>query len=219
MGYETKCPVRVDDRAGNVREAEAATVLLETDELVVRGDARIRIPRTSIERVTVRNGVVTVMSPAATVALTLGAEAAAKWRVKLEEAPKRLIDKLDVKPDAKVWLFGITDETLTEQTRSRTRNVTTGRSASNCDVVFVQIDDDAQLDRIDRAASAIVDSGAVWAVHPKGKSGVADTTIFGRATKLGLTYTKVARISDTLTAQKLVVPVAARKPSRAATRR
>ena len=43
-GYETKCRARVDDRSGHVREADA-TVLLETDELVVRGEARVKIPR------------------------------------------------------------------------------------------------------------------------------------------------------------------------------
>jgi hypothetical protein len=66
--------------------------LLETDELIVRGAARVRIPRSSIENVTARAGVVTVTSPTAVVSLTLGHEAALKWRKKLEEAPKRLID-------------------------------------------------------------------------------------------------------------------------------
>jgi hypothetical protein len=219
MGYETKCHVRVDDGTGQIRTADAATVLLETDDLVVRGDARIRIPRTSIEGVATRNGVVTITSAAGVVALTLGADAAAKWRAKLEEPPKALIDKLDVKPDAKVWLLGITDPDLAAQIKSRTSNVSNGRSASQCDLVFVQIETDTQLDRIDKAAAAMTDGGAIWAVHPKGKSGVADTTIFGRATKLGLTYTKVARVSETLTAEKLVKPLAARKSARRAARR
>ena len=212
MGYETKCRVRVDDRTGAVREADNATVLLETDDLIVRGDARIRIPRASIERVTARNGVVTITAPSGVVALTLGSESAAKWRIKLEEPPKRLIDKLDVKAGAAVWLLGISDATLIAQLRERTANVSSGRAASSCDVAFAQVDDDTQLERIDRAAKAIIEAGAIWVVHPKGKSGVADTIIFGRATKLGLTYTKVARISETLTAEKLVKPVASRKP-------
>ena len=57
MGYETKCRVRVVETA---QRAQAdATVLLETDELVVRGEARVRVKRTSIRRVTRRAGVVT----------------------------------------------------------------------------------------------------------------------------------------------------------------
>ncbi|HEY1586620.1 MAG TPA: hypothetical protein VGH63_13090, partial [Polyangia bacterium] len=143
-------------------------MLLETDELVVRGEARVRVPRASFERVTARAGVVTVTSPLAIVTLTLGVPAATKWRTKLEEAPKRLIDKLDVKPNAKVWLLGVSDEALLSQLRERTNamNVTSARSASTCDVVFVQVDSAAQLGRIDKAAAAIADHGAIWVVHP-----------------------------------------------------
>lgn len=210
MGYETKCPVRVSDASG-VRKADTATVLLETDELIVRGEARVRVPRSSIERVTSRAGVVTIASPTATVSLTLGADAAAKWEKKLGEAPKRLIDKLDVKPDATVWLYDVSDTDLVAQVNERTRKATSGRSAKDCDVVFVQVNGAADLDRIERAASAIKPDGAVWVVHPKGKSGVADTVIYGRANALGMTYTKVARVSDTLTAEKLVWPRASRR--------
>ncbi|HEY4307013.1 MAG TPA: hypothetical protein VGM82_21255 [Gemmatimonadaceae bacterium] len=210
MGYETKCKVRVDDGSGTIRQADSATVLLETDDLIVRGDARVKVPRLSITKVGARAGVVTIVSPAATVSLTLG-DAAAKWQKKLEEAPKQLIDKLDVKPDAKVWLWHIDDAMLTEQVNARTMNASSGRSASSCDMVFVQVNSDAELDRIDRAAKAIVVNGAIWVVHPKGKTGVRDTAIFARGKALGLTYTKVARVSATLSAEKLVWPRASRQ--------
>jgi len=209
MGYETKCRARVDDRSGTIREAQS-TVLLETDELIVRGDARVRIPRASIERVTARAGVVTITSPAAIVSLSLDEKSAAAWRKRLEEPPKRLIDKLDVKPDMKVWLYRITDETLSSQLAERTANIARGTSASDCDVAFVGVDTPAQLDRIERALGAITERGAIWVVHPKGPSGVADTAIFGKAKALGLTYTKVARVSETHTAEKLVRPLASR---------
>jgi putative ribosome biogenesis GTPase RsgA len=209
MGYETKCRARVDDRSGTIREAQA-TVLLETDDLIVRGEARVRIPRASIERVTARAGVVTITSPTAVVSLSLDEKSAAVWRKKLEEPPKRLIDKFDVKPGMKVWLFRVNDATLTAQVAERTSNVVRGNSASNCDVVFVGVDTTAQLERIERALAAIGDRGAIWVVHPKGASGVADTAIFGKARALGLTYTKVARVSETHTAEKLVRPLAAR---------
>jgi hypothetical protein len=218
MGYETKCRARVDDRSGTVREAES-TVLLETDELIVRGEARVRIPRTSIQRVTARAGVVTITSPAAIVSLSLDEKSAAAWRKRLEEPPKRLIDKLDVKPDMKVWLFSIHDETLAAQVAERTRNVVRGSSASKCDVVFVGVDTNAQLARIGRALAAIGDRGAIWVVRPKGPNGVADTAIFAKAKSLGLTYTKVARVSETHTAEKLVRPVTARTAAAPSRRR
>jgi hypothetical protein len=205
MGYETTCRVRVDDRRGSVREAEGK-VLLETDELIVRGEARIRVPRGSIQRVTRREGTVSIISPTAIVSLTLGAEAAATWQKKLEAAPKRLIDKLDVKPDATVWLFGAVDADLEQQLAERTTHLSRARAAKDCDVVFVAVDAHDQLARIDRALAALAGGGAIWVVHPKGRDGVADTAIHARAKALGLTYTKVARVSATHTAEKLVRP-------------
>jgi hypothetical protein len=208
MGYEAKCRARVTDATGAVREADA-TVLLETDDLIVRGDARVKIPRAAIREVTTRGGVLTVKSPQAVVAMTLG-DAALKWAKKIQEPPKRLIDKLDVKPDAKVWLLDIDDETLIEQLTERTIHLHRGRTASSCDVVFVGVETVKDLDRIAQGMTAMTDDGTIWVVHRKGPTGVLDTTIFARAKALGLAYTKVARVSDTHTAEKLVRPVSAR---------
>ena len=206
MGYETRCDVRVDDGGGQVRRATNATVLLEADELIVRGEARVRLPRADIREVTRRAGTVTVTSSTAQVTLALGADAAPKWERRLSEPPKRLIDKLDVKPDAKVWVNGVTDSVLVAQLAERTSQVSTGRSATKVDVAFVQVGRASELRRVAAAAKAIVPDGAIWVVHPKGKDGVADTTIFAEAERLGLTYTKVARVSDAQSAEKLVWP-------------
>ena len=212
MGYETKCRVRVVDN-GATREADA-TVLLETDELIVRGDARIRVKRADIRRITRRAGAVTVTSPTATITLSLGEPAAERWAKKLGEAPKPLIDKLDVKPDAAVLLIGQHDDGLRAQLAERTSDVSQSPRAKNRDVVFVDVRGAADMDRIDRANAAIAADGAIWVVHPKGPNGVADTAIFAKAKSLGLTYTKVARVSDTLTAEKLVRPIASRSTAK-----
>ena len=206
MGYETTSRVRVDDGSGKVREADAAKVLLETDELIVRGEARIKVPRSEITRVSVRAGVLTVTSKTAVVTLSLGAEAAEKWKKKLEEQPKRLIDKLDVKPTAKVWLFGPLDDALVAQVEERTQTVVKGAAASSCEVVFVSVETERELDRLGKAHKALLAHGAIWVVHPKGPKGVPDTKIFARAKTLGLVATKVARVSDTHSAEKLVIP-------------
>ncbi|MEO7086954.1 MAG: hypothetical protein ABI442_21115 [Gemmatimonadaceae bacterium] len=208
MGYETTCRARVTDERG-VRDAESK-VLLETDELIVRGEARVKIPRASIQKVSTRAGVVTITSPTATVSLNLGADAAVVWKKKLEEPPKRLIDKLDVKSGASIWVIGDIDETLIAQLGERSANVCKGRTAKGVDAAFVSIETPEQLERIDRALAAITDAGSVWAIHRKGPTGVADTTIFAHATSLGLTYVKVARVSESHTAEKLVRPMAAR---------
>jgi hypothetical protein len=194
---------------GATREA-GGTVLLETDELVVRGEARVKVKRVDIERITRRAGSVTVTAPQATITLMLGEPAATRWEKKLGEAPKRLIDKLDVKPDATVLLIGAHDDALCAQLQERTSHVSRGTTAKNRDVVFVAVSRAADMTRVARASEAITDNGAIWVVHPKGPDGIADTAIFAKAKELGLTATKVARVSDTLTAEKLVRPLASR---------
>ena len=213
MGYETKCRVHVDDGSGKPRIAEG-TVLLETDDLIVRGDARVKVPRRDIQDVSRRAGVVTITAPQATVKLTLGEPAATRWEAKLKEAPKRLIDKLDVKPNAKVWLLDVAEPELETQLAERTSEVSRAKSARERDVVFVGVERDAHLPRIERALNAMLDDGAIWVIHPKGRDGVADTSIFEKAKTLNLTYTKVARVSETHTAEKLVRPRASRGKAR-----
>ena len=74
---------RASTTAGTIREGPRRPVLLETDELIVRGEARIRIPRAvDSTRVASHAGVVTVTSPTATVSLTLGESGAEKWQKK-----------------------------------------------------------------------------------------------------------------------------------------
>ena len=209
MGQDVHCIATWNGRRS------IGTAYLETDELLFRGDklgaergVRLAIPLASIRSVSSSDGALRVRYEGGEATFALGAQAD-KWAEKLR-SPKSLVDKLDVKPHARVWLWHLQDTALATQIARRAPATTSGRSAKDCDVVFVGVDSAEQLDRIDRAAAAIADAGAIWVVHPKGRSGVPDTAIFTRATSLGLTYTKVARISDTLSAEKLVCPRSAR---------
>jgi hypothetical protein len=68
----------------------------------------------------------------------------------------------------------------------------------------------SQLATLGAMTSRIARNGAIWVVHPRGDAAVADTIIFAAARDAGLTYTKVVRFSERDTAEKLVIPRAAR---------
>jgi hypothetical protein len=203
VGYETRCIARVRDASGEAREGEGA-VLLETDELVVRGPARVRVPRAAITDVGVRDDATVVVTHArGVVELALGAEAA-KWRARLLAPPKPLVDRLDVKPDARVWVAGVDDDALLAALRARTPHVHVGdRPAGAYDVVLLAVEREAELPRVAGAAAALAERGALWVVHPKGPGGLPDTAVFAAAKAAGLAATKVARVSATHTAEKL----------------
>ena len=202
MGAEAKCRAELDGRR------LSGTALLETEELLFRGDVRVKIPFKRMTKVEASNGRLEITYDAGRAAFELG-PAAATWAEKIR-SPKSLLDKLGVKPEHRVTVVGIDDAEFLEQLARRAAAVTSGRFAKQSDIVFLGADSATDLRRIERAAGSIVPAGAVWVIHPKGKGALTDTEIFAAAKKAGLTYTKVAKFSETHTAEKLVIPVAAR---------
>lgn len=211
MGYETRCTVIARGSDGT-REASGTAVLLETDELVVRGPARTRIPRHSITKIRLDTDRLTVSHPGGTLTLVLGG-AAKKWADKLAEPPKSRLDKLGITEDTKVSVIGIGDRDFLAELAARTTRISRGRARSSDDVVLLGVERAEDLTAIPRLARRLAPAAALWVVHPKGPQGVSDTSIFAVAREAGLTYIKVARFSATHTAEKLVIPRERRPPS------
>jgi hypothetical protein len=202
MGAEAMCRVRV---AGAEHEGKA---LLETDEILFRGPMKLRIPLASISSVKATGGELRVEHAGGEATFVLGASAA-KWAEKIR-SPRSRLDKLDVKSESVVFVVGVDDPDFHAELRDRTRSITIGRMKTGANLAFVGASRPVDLDRIAKAKAAIVPNGAIWVIHPKGKNGLKDTEIFAAAKAIGLTYTKVARFSETHTAEKLVIPKAMR---------
>ena len=209
MGAEARCQLEVD---GASHEGKA---LLETDELLFRGDARgaqrgfrLKIPLASIRNVSERDGALRVTFSGGDATFLLGNQAE-KWAQRIR-SPKSLVDKLDVKAEHSVSVVAIDDEDFLATLRTRATRVSVGRLAPHSDIIFLGAENVAALSRLAKAVAAMARDGAIWVVHPKGADGLRDTEIFVEAKRLGLTYTKVARFSQTHTAEKLVIPKAKR---------
>jgi hypothetical protein len=209
MGAEARCQLRVE---GASHEGKA---LLETDELLFRGDAggaerrfRLAIPLASIRNVSETHGSLLVTFNGGDATFVLG-DQAAKWAERIR-SPKSRVDKLDVKAGHVVSVVALDDPEFVAELTARAERVVTGRMASSSNIIFLGAEQLADLERLEKAAETIARDGAVWVVHRKGPSGLRDTEIFARATQIGLTYTKVARFSPTHTAEKLVIPKAKR---------
>jgi hypothetical protein len=197
MGAEATCRVSAELK-----------VLLETDEIIVRG----RIPFSAITRVDAERGRLLLHTTEGDVALELGA-AAEPWAEKIR-SPKSLIDKLGVARDAIVSVLGIDDADFLAALGARTRAITRGRVNAESAVVFLGVERERDLSKIAAIASRLPAKAGLWVIHPKGKDGVPDTAIFAVAKENGLTYTKVARFSATHTAERLNRPGRARSGAR-----
>jgi len=202
MGLEATCRVRT---GASTHEAK---VLLETDELIVRGAARQRIPLSAVSSVVAADGELRVDHESGALVLELG-DAAAKWAERIR-SPRTLLDKLGVREGQTISVSGLNDDEFLEQLAGTGGRVSTGRFERNADVIFLGATTARDLAKLGTAAKAIKRDGAIWVVHPKGKDALRDIEIFAAAKAVGLTATKVARFSTTHTAEKLVIPVARR---------
>jgi hypothetical protein len=196
MGLEANCVVRVDGAL------HRGTALLETDELLFRGPARLKIPFTSITSLEAGNGVLRVTHSGGTADFELG-DAAATWAEKIR-SPRSLLDKLGAKAGMTVSVVGDCEPDFVRDLSERVGGIAHARLRKGSDLVFFFADQSAQLARLSALESALAPGGAIWVVHPKGKGALKDTEIFAAGGPIGLTATKVVRFSATHTGEKLV---------------
>jgi hypothetical protein len=196
MGLEANCTVKVDGAS------HRGTALLETDELLFRGPARLKIPFRSITALDANDGILTVTHAGGVAQFELG-DAAPKWAERIR-SPRSLLDKLGAKAGMTVSVLGGFEPEFVRDLSERVGDVSIGRARKQSDLIIFLAEDDSQLARLSALESALAAGGAIWVVHPKGKGALKDTDIFAAGEPLGLTATKVMRFSDALTGEKLV---------------
>jgi hypothetical protein len=182
--------------------------LLETDELIFRGDdLRLSIPYKSILQVDAKGGTLRVTSTAGTAAFDLG-DAAAKWAEKIRNPPSR-IEKLGIKTGQRVLFVGLRDASLREEIETRGATVLF-RGAEETDAIFLAANDRSDLERLVTLQKFLKSEGAIWVIRPKGSPDISEGDVMKAGKAAGLVDVKVVRFSETHTAEKFVIPVARR---------
>ena len=202
MGREATCSARLG------RETGEGKALLETDEVLFRGDFRARVPVNEISSVETKRGVLALTWPGGTLALTLGA-AAEKWADAIRH-PKSVVEKLGIKPGLRVAVLGGFDAGFRRDVERALGAKPLARAAKGCALVFVMLARPGDEARVGRLRSAIEPAGGVWAIYPKGRRDLSEDTVRAAAKRAGLVDVKVVRFSETLGALKLVIPRASR---------
>jgi hypothetical protein len=122
-----------------------------------------------------------------------------------------LIDKLGVRPGARVALIDIEDAGFRDRLAERTHDISDGVPLTESDLVFVGIDDGAGLGQLPFLRERIVPNGAIWVVSRKGRAAtLRDVEVIAAAKAFGLVDTKVVSFSPTHTSLRLVIPLALR---------
>jgi len=185
MGQEIKCRVDFGKNSSNGK------ALLETSELIFRGDFRLKIPFPSIRAMAVSAGKLAVQFDDGSAVFHLGA-AADKWAARIRNPPSRL-DKLGVKPGTKVKLIGRHDPDFRRELSGRDAAIT----RSKPDLVFLAIAAKDELVEL-----AYHSEGAIWVLYPKGVAAITQNDVISAGRAAGLVDIKVCAFSATHTALK-----------------
>jgi hypothetical protein len=202
MGDEARATLRHDGRETDGK------ALLETDEVIFRGDVRLTIPLRSLEDVTAEDGTLTLVWAGERAELAgLGAKAE-RWADRIRN-PRTLLDKLGVKEGRRVALLDAPGEEIRELLAARGLSWT-DTAEPGVDVVLLGVSSVGNLEELAALRDTIARGGAVWVVAPKGGAEPTEAQVLAAGKQAGLVDVKVARWSDTHTAHMFVIPKADR---------
>ena len=200
MGAELDC------RAKFGSKSSAGRALLETNEIIFRGDFRLKIPLKEIIAAKASNGKLAITFSEGEAIFDLG-PAAEKWAHKILH-PKSVIEKLGVKPGQKIAVLGVTDESFLRDLAGITKY--SSKAPQNSDAIFFAAENLNDLKKIPALARALASAGALWIVYPKGRKDIRETDVIAAGRDAKLKDVKVVGFSPTHTALKFVIPVANR---------
>jgi hypothetical protein len=205
MGAEARCTVRFK------RKAVSGKARLETEVLHFRGgELRLSIPFKQMSNVSARDGTLSVSFPDGTVRFALGLQAA-RWADKIEHPPSRL-EKIGAKPDWRASAVEVEDEGFLRELRTSVSLLSIDRVLKDSDAIFFGVNSADQLGRLEGLKASLKSNGAIWVVRPKGRPEISETAVMAAGKAAGLVDVKVVAFSPTHTAEKFVIPVAARSP-------
>ncbi len=104
-----------------------------------------------------------------------------------------MLDKLGVKPGAKVAVVDLDDPSFMKLLRGRTSDIVKGKPRTPADIVFIAANELRDLESLKEVKSWIEPNGAIWVVRPKGgRSALRDTDLIGAGLAAGLVDNKIA---------------------------
>jgi hypothetical protein len=197
MGREANCECTFNGTTAKVK------ALLESEELILRGDIHLRAPLHALHHVRVESESLCFNLEMGAVRLDLGAAAAKSWAKKINTLPRSLADKLGITGKTVRAIGSISDPALDSALSSAARI-----STRNPDLILSYVDTPESLASTLREAKAqLARSIPLWLVHRKGPGHpLNEAAIRTTLRAQGFKDTKVAFVSAELTALRFNLP-------------
>ena len=194
MGDLRPCTVFYDCKVSS------GNALLETKEIVFRGDFRLVIPLSARPSVKAGNGELRIKFNNKVARFQLG-EQAEKWEYKILH-PKTLMEKLGVKAGAVVSVIDVNDPDFARQLISSGASISTRDQEPLSNLIFLGAEKRSDLRPLMQMKRFLAASGSLWVVYPKGQSGITEAQVISEGRNAGLVDVKVVAFSPTHTALK-----------------
>ncbi len=137
----------------------------------------------------------------------------APWHDDLVERTydKPRLEKLGMRPGARVALIGVDDPDLAVELAAFTDDLTEGQARPGSDLIFLGADQLADLDRLAELRACLRPRGGIWVVFRKGRAAtLRDVEVMAAGRAAGLIDNKVVGFSSSHTTIRLVIPLADR---------
>ena len=202
MGHELPCKVRSGGKEASGK------ALLETNEIIFRGEMRLKIPLVSLKSVVAGDGELHLKWHKGSAVFELG-DHAEKWAHKILH-PKSTVEKLGIKPGLVISALGMADGNFVKDVRATAGSFSNAKALNNSDLIFFGAEKTAELARARKLVPSLASAGALWIVYPKGKQEITELQVLDAGRQAGLVDVKVVSFSATHTALKFVRPKAKR---------
>jgi hypothetical protein len=203
MGNQLSCTLR---HAGKSFSGKA---LLESSEIIFRGDTRLKIPLNAITKINAAGSELHVRTKDDLAIFELGARTAAQWHQKITN-PKSVLEKLGVKPGQSVALFGAFPADFLTSLKTHGARIAENKIAKDSPWIFLAATEKADLRRVSSIARQIQGPAALWLVYSKGQRSITESDVRSAGLQAGLVDIKVVSFSPTHTALKFVLPKSGR---------
>lgn len=200
MGNEAICKVRFG------KQQSEGKALLETNEVLFRGDFRLKIPFSSIKSAKTVDGELRLQTAEGLASFHLGAATSGKWLEKILH-PKSRIEKLGIKAGAKVSLIGEFESEFLREVDDLTKSIHKGKAGADSEHIFFVADSKEDFSALSKIAKSMSGAAALWIVYPKGQKHITENDVLAVGRKVGLKDVKVVGFSTTHTALKFVIPL------------
>jgi hypothetical protein len=200
MGREATCAGWIGRRKVRVKAHLDATFVR------LSGEVRLTIPFAEMRGVVARDGGLRFSCEEGCVALQLGAVQAERWARDILH-PKSRLEKLGVKPEARVAAVALTDKAFMAELKGALAKPAVSSARGRYDLIFRELRDAGDLGKIEKLRAHLEPAGALWLVYEKGRTAPLPERVVREAfLATGLVDTKVVSFSPTHTAVKVVIP-------------